>query len=151
MNGRRWPPLLFAVALMALPPGCTADEKPRGPTEAPLPPPVPRAHLRELTGDVQIKRAVADEWSPARDELPLYENDKVRTEAGASAQLVFANGSSLHLGGDSLVGIAESKLRTDVTVLRGRVDATLEKPATQSLSVTTPSATVRAGRKIEFQ
>ena len=80
------------VALATLPPGCTADEKPRGPAEAPLPPPVPRAHLRDLSGDVQIKRAVADEWSAARDELPLFPgvrradvNDVLMNTLGAAA------------------------------------------------------------------
>lgn len=143
--------MLLALALSALPPGCTADEKPSAPTPAPLPPPKARAHLRGLKGDVQIKRAIADEWSAAREEQPLYENDKVRTEAGAGAQVVFTSGGTVNLGGDSLIGIAETKLRTDVTVLRGRIDATLDQPNTQSLSVTTPAATVRAGRKIEFQ
>jgi hypothetical protein len=41
--------------------------------------------------------------------------------------------------------------RTDLTVLKGRVDAELETPNTQSLSVTTPAATIRAGREIVFQ
>ncbi|MBU8897702.1 FecR family protein [Corallococcus sp. M34] len=143
--------MLFALALPALTPGCSAEEKPSASVSAPVPAAVARAHLRELKGDVQIKRASADEWSAAREGQALYENDKVRTEAGAGAQVVFASGSTVHLGGDSLIGIAETKLRTDVTVLRGRIDASLEQPATQSLSVTTPAATVRAGRKIEFQ
>lgn len=110
-----------------------------------------------MKGGVQIKRATADEWSPAQEGQPLYENDKVRTEAGAGTDIVFAaNGSTVHLGGDSLISIAETRTRpgqqrTDLTVLRGRIDAELEKPATQSLSVTTPSATIQAGREIVFQ
>ncbi|WP_171819060.1 FecR family protein [Pyxidicoccus fallax] len=149
--------MLLALALSALPLGCTADEKPSAPTAPVRPAPSPRAHLRGLQGAVQVKRATADDWSPAQEDLPLFENDKVRTEAGARADLVFASdGGTVHLGSDSLIGIAETRprpgqQRTDLTVLRGRIDAELEKPAAQSLSVTTPSATIQAGREIVFQ
>ncbi len=150
--------MLLALALSALPTGCTADERPSVPAPAQPPPAVThRAHLRAVKGGVQIKRATADEWSPAREGLPLYENDKVRTEAGAVTDIVFtANGSTVHLGEDSLIGIAETRprpgqQRTDLTVLRGRIDAELEQPTTQSLSVATPSATIQAGREIVFQ
>jgi hypothetical protein len=157
VNGR-WPSMLFVLLLAALPPGCTSDEKPAAvaaqtPAETA---PVPRARLRGLQGDVKVKRAVEDEWLPAREGMALFENDKVRTVAGAGAQVVFANGSTVNVGEDALVGIAETRSRpgqerTDLTVLRGRVDAELDAPARQSLSVTTPAATVRAGREIVFQ
>ncbi|NVJ01706.1 FecR domain-containing protein [Myxococcus sp. AM009] len=151
--------MLLALALSALPAaGCTADERPSAPDAATRPAVAThRAHLRAMKGGVQIKRATADEWSPALEGQPLYENDKVRTEAGAGTDIVFAaNGSTVHLGGDSLISIAETRTRpgqqrTDLTVLRGRIDAELEKPAAQSLSVTTPSATIQAGREIVFQ
>lgn len=149
--------MLLALALSALPPGCTADERPSAPAAPARPAPLPRAHLRSLKGEVQIKRATADAWSAASEGLPLFENDKVRTEAGAGADLVFtSDGGTVHLGGDSLIGIAETRprpgqQRTDLTVLRGRIDAELEKPASQSLSVTTPAATIQAGREIVFQ
>jgi ferric-dicitrate binding protein FerR (iron transport regulator) len=149
--------MLLALALSALPPGCNADERPSTRSAPARPAPLPRAHLRDLQGAVQVKRAAADDWSPAQEDLPLFENDKVRTEAGARADLVFAgDGGTVHLGGDSLIGIAETRprpgqRRTDLTVLRGRIDAELEQPAAQSLTVTTPSATVQAGREIVFQ
>lgn len=149
--------MLLVLALPASPLGCNAEDTPAVPTMSTTPPPAPRAHLRGLKGNVQIKRSTADEWSTASDGVPLFENDKVRTEAGAGADLVFAaNGSTVHLGGDSLIGIAETRpragrQRTDLTVLRGRIDAELERPSTQSLSVTTPAATIQAGREIVFQ
>ncbi|MFP2930824.1 FecR domain-containing protein [Pyxidicoccus sp. 3LG] len=149
--------MLLALALSASPLGCTAEETPVAPAVSSRPAPLPRAHLRGLKGDVQIKRATADDWSPAQEGLPLFENDKVRTEVGALADLVFANdGGTVHLGGDSLIGVAETRprpgqQRTDLTVLRGRIDAELEQPSTQSLSVTTPAATIQAGREIVFQ
>jgi hypothetical protein len=149
--------MLLALALSASPLGCTAEEAPPAPAAAARPALAPRAHLKALKGEVQIKRATEDDWSAAREGHPLFENDKVRTESGAGADLVFASdGGTVHLGGDSLIGIAETRLRpgqprTDLTVLRGRIDAELEKPATQSLSVTTPAATIQAGREIVFQ
>ncbi|MBZ4400440.1 FecR family protein [Myxococcus sp. MISCRS1] len=149
--------MLLVLALPASPLGCTAEDAPAMPAATLAPAPVPRAHLRGLKGNVQLKRATADEWSTASDGVPLFENDKVRTEAGAGADLVFtANGSTVHLGGDSLIGIAETRprpgrSRTDLTVLRGRIDTELPKPAEHSISVTTPGATIQAGREIVFQ
>jgi hypothetical protein len=149
--------MVFVLALMTLGVGCPADEKPTPPAHAPaVPAPVKRAQLKGLQGDVKVKRAAGDEWLPAQEGMPLYENDKVRTVDGAGAQVVFANGGVVNLGEDALIGIAETRPRpdqgrTDLTVLRGRVDAELEDPARQSLSVATPAATVRAGREIAFQ
>jgi hypothetical protein len=149
--------MLLALALPALPIGCTADEKPSAP---PAPPavrtPEPRAHLKEVRGDVKLKRATGDEWLDASAGLPLFENDKVRTSAGASARVIFPNGGLVNLGEDALIGIAETRPRpgmerTDLTVLKGQVDAALETPATQSLSMSTPSVTIQAGREIVFR
>ncbi len=119
-------------------------------------PPAPKAKLRRLVGTVLIKRAAGDDWSAAVDQMDLYENDKVRTAAGASADVVLMNGSIVMLGEDALIAIAETRPRpgvdrTDVTVFKGRVDAELDDASKKSLSVSTPSATVRAGREIVFQ
>jgi hypothetical protein len=157
VNGRRIF-MLLALALPVLPIGCTAEEKPPAPSlpAARAPVPEPRAHLKEVRGDVKLKRVTGDEWLAAREGMPLFENDKVRTAAGASARVTFANGSTVNLGQDALIAIAETRPRpgmerTDLTVLKGRVDAALDTPATQSLSVSTPSTTVQAGREIVFR
>jgi hypothetical protein len=115
-----------------------------------------KGHLTQVSGDVKIKRAAGDDWIGAAEGASVYENDQVRTAKGASTLVRFTNGSSLGLGEDALIGIAESRARpgtdrTDVTVLRGRVDAELNDAARQDLSVGTPAATVRAGREIVFQ
>jgi hypothetical protein len=112
--------------------------------------------LRELKGDVKVKRAAGDDWIAAADQMELQENDKVRTAQGAAAQVRFTNGSSVSLGEDALISIAESRPKpgkdlADVTVLKGRVDAELDEAARQSLSVATPAAMVRAGRELVFQ
>lgn len=115
-----------------------------------------RATLTALTGAVTVKRAAGDAWTAAVEGMQLFENDKVRTARGASAQVRFESGSALTVSEDALVGIAEPRGRagadpSDVTVLKGRIDAELADPKTHSLVVTTPSATVRAGREIVFQ
>ncbi len=103
-----------------------------------------------------MKRAADDGWQRATEGMPLFDNDKVRTSRNASAQIRFASGSALAMGDDALVGIADEGPTTaavgaDVTVLRGRIDAQIPDPRTQSMTVTTPAATIRAGREIVFQ
>lgn len=115
----------------------------------------PRAELQLLRGSVMVKRAAGDDWIEAVEKMQLFENDKVRTAAGAQADVVFSNGSHLVMGAEALIGIAETSVRpgqerSDVTVLQGRVDAELDQ-SSQSLTVTTPAARVRAGREIVFQ
>ena len=139
--------------------GCPSGPPEGKPPAAPAvtgPPAQPKARVRQVTGDVKVKRAAGDDWLPATASLELRENDKVRTAAGASAQIDFANGSVANIGEDALLSIAETQPRpgqerTDLTLLKGRVAAQLEDPGKQSLTVSTPSATVRAGREIIFQ
>jgi hypothetical protein len=116
----------------------------------------PKARLRRVSGDVRLKRAAGDDWVTAPDDTALLANDKVRTLRGGSAVIQFSNGSIVHLGADALIGIAETHLppgrdQSDLTLLHGNLDAELEDSAKQSLSVNTPTATVRAGREIVFQ
>lgn len=115
-----------------------------------------KARLRQVSGDVRLKRASDDEWVTAPADTRLLANDKVRTLRGGSAAIEFLNGSVVHLGSDALIGIAEThpppgRDPSDLTLLRGDLDAELADPSRQSLSVNTPMATVRAGREIVFQ
>jgi len=151
--------LSLTVSLGALLLGCPEgppDSRSTAPAGANEPPAPPKATVRQVTGDVKVKRAAGDDWLPATPALELRENDKVRTAAGASAQIDFANGSVANIGEDALLSIAETsprpgQERSDLTLLKGRVAAELEFPGKQSLTVSTPSATVRAGREIVFQ
>ena len=144
------------ILLVALLSSCTGEE-PALKSEVAGPPALSaKAHLKELSGDVKIKRAAGDDWVSAAEAMELVENDKVRTVKGASAVVQFINGSSVTLGEEALIAIAETRTRpganrADLTVLQGHVDAELGDPAKQSLSVMTPAATVRAGREIVFQ
>jgi ferric-dicitrate binding protein FerR (iron transport regulator) len=147
----------FLLALAASPQGCSRDPQPPPPAAqaAPAVKPLARAKLRGLRGEVTVKRAAGDEWTPVTEGQELFENDKVRTAKGAGAVLEFANGTTAKLDENALIGIAETAARsgeaTDVTLLRGRIDAEMERDSNQSLSVSTPSATVRGGREIVFQ
>ncbi|HYV46808.1 MAG TPA: FecR domain-containing protein [Myxococcaceae bacterium] len=141
----------LGVALLAV--GCT--EAPPSPDDGSAA--VTVAKLTHLAGKVVVKRSNGDDWMDAAEAMDLRENDQVRTAVGASATLEFPSGGTLSMSEDSLVAIAETRIRpgqqerSDVTVLRGRVNAELPDTRTQSISVTTPHATVRAGRKIEFR
>jgi len=140
----------LGVALLAV--SCT--EAPPSPEDGSAAATV--AKLTHLSGKVVVKRSNGDDWMEAAEAMDLRENDQVRTAVGASASLEFPSGGTLSLSEDSLVALAETRIRpgqerSDVTVLRGRVNAELPDTKTQSISVTTPHATVRAGRKIEFQ
>jgi hypothetical protein len=115
-----------------------------------------RARLSQVSGKVLVKRSNGDDWIDAAESMDLYENDKIRTAAGGTASIAFASGGSVALGEDALIAIAETRARpglerSDVTVLQGQVNAELPDPKRHSLSVATPSATVRAGREIVFQ
>lgn len=114
-----------------------------------------RATLVALRGAVTVKRAAGDVWMAAAEGMELFENDTLRTARGASAQVRFESGPAMTVSEDALVGIAEPRAAgadpSDVTVLKGRIDAELADAQTHSLVVTTPSATVRAGREIVFQ
>lgn len=116
----------------------------------------PKARLEALSGEVQVKRAAEDDWATGAEAMDLFENDKVRTVSGASVKIVFLNGSHVKVGENALVSIAETQTRpgedrSDLTVIEGRIDAELPNADKQSLTVTTPAATVRAGREIVFQ
>lgn len=145
------------VLALATIPGCsTEDSKGQQLPQVAGSLPRPKATLRQVVGDVRMKRAAGDDWSRAVEKMELLANDKVRTLRGASTLIEFANGSTVSLGEDALIGIAETRPtpgqdRTDLTLVRGRLDADLDDPARQSLSVNTPAATIRAGREILFQ
>lgn len=146
-------------AICALSAACT--EKPSAPPadEAPRAvhvEPAARAVVGKLLGEVSVKRAAGDDWIPAVEAMKLYDNDKLRTARGAQAEVRFSTGSRLTVSEDTLVGIAESQPMpgsdpSDITVLKGRIDAQLTDAEKQSLVVSTPAATVRAGREIVFK
>jgi len=118
--------------------------------------PPARATVSALRGPVSVKRAAGDEWRKASVGMRLYADDKIATGAEGTATLTFEAGGSLELEENALVGLSEPRalhqLRaTDVTVHRGRVEATLLRPDAQTLSLETPAAVITAGREVVFQ
>jgi len=77
----------------------------------------PQARIVAIEGDVQVKVAGSDTWTPARTDQALRPQDLVRTHGGAEATLEFANGSRVDLRPDSLLRIADEPSR--VTTLAG--------------------------------
>ncbi|HVE87081.1 MAG TPA: FecR domain-containing protein [Myxococcales bacterium] len=142
----------LGVVLVAL--GCTEGAPPSsledpGAAQA-------TAKLTHVSGKVLVKRSNGDDWIDAVEAMDLRENDKVRTQAGGSATIEYAGGGTAQLGEDGLFAIAETRTRpgserTDLTVIRGHVEAELKDARHQTITVTTPSATVRAGRDLVFQ
>jgi len=145
--------MALCLPLLVCAPACRRDA--RAPP-APVPKQPIRATLAQVKGAVSVKRAAGDEWQAAANGTLLYDDDKLRTERGSSAELRFPSGTVVVVSEDTLLNVAETRAapgrpQADVTVLRGAVDATLDRPANQSLTVGTPAATVRAGREIVFQ
>ncbi len=145
--------MALCLPLFVCAPACRRDAKA---PPAPAPKQSVRATVAQVTGSVSVKRAAGDEWQTAVNGTVLYDDDKLRTERGSSAELRFPSGTVVVVSEDTLLNVAETRAapgraQADVTVLRGTVDATLDRPANQSLTVGTPAATVRAGREIVFQ
>lgn len=146
----------MGALLLQLASACEGDGRAKTPDASVVEAPAARARLQAQSGNVSIKRAAADDWVTSVVGDELFENDKVRTAKGAAATITFANGSEVALGEDALIAIAETRPRpgwdrTDLTVFKGRIDAELDNATSQSLTVGTPAATVRAGREIVFQ
>jgi ferric-dicitrate binding protein FerR (iron transport regulator) len=67
--------------------------------------------LASLRGEVQVLRQNAFQWRNAGEDFTLGYNDKIRTLSGSSAQLVYADGTQVQLGDNSLVQLQPNALR----------------------------------------
>jgi hypothetical protein len=88
------------------------------------------ATLLSLGGQVDVLATGAVDWTRARAQAALYEEDQLRTFRGAWAQIAFAGGSTLRVEEESLISLGGG-----VTVERGTVQGEL----TAGLKVRTPS------------
>jgi hypothetical protein len=66
------------------------------------------ARFSAIEGSVQVKRAGTLEWIDAAQAGILRRNDLVRTGAGATAEILFADGTQFNVRPDSLITIEES-------------------------------------------
>jgi hypothetical protein len=80
-----------------------------------------------LEGQVQIKRAAENQWSPARPNMILSENDQVKALSQARVELILDNQSVLRLSENSLLTL--QKLEEDRTAQKetARMEISLGK------------------------
>jgi hypothetical protein len=81
----------------------------RTPPPAPVPASIETgARFERIDGSVKVKRAGTLEWITATRAVVLRQNDLVRTDPGASAEIHFADGMVFNVRPDSLITIEES-------------------------------------------
>ena len=137
--------LAFLAALVA---ACTA---PPAPTAAPA----RAATLGAVSGDVRLKRPDSAEWVRAAPGTPLGPGDRIRTVAGASAEVVLEGGSTLAVSENSLLSLGGEA--AGVRLEQGAVDVDWSpagRPdggAPADLVVETGAARARVSREIVFQ
>ena len=102
-----------------------------------------------------MKRADSDEWLPVAMGATLSREDKIRTSKGAAAVILFDEGTELAIDEGSMVAIsdlpAEAPRKGGITLLRGKVDAEVDRNRSSDFSVKTPAAVARATKEIVFQ
>ncbi|HEU4384043.1 MAG TPA: FecR domain-containing protein [Anaeromyxobacteraceae bacterium] len=140
--------LRHAFLAAALATACSAPPPPR-------PAPARTATLGPVRGDVRVKRPDSAEWLPAAAGTPLGPGDRIRTVAGASAQVVLEGGSTLAVSENSLLSLGGEA--AGVRLEQGAVDvdwSPAPRPdggAPADVVVETGAARTRVSREIVFQ
>jgi hypothetical protein len=86
------------------------------------------AQFLVVEGDVQYQKSPTNDWAPAETHTPLFNGDWVKTSSGASAELIFANGSLYTVGPNALLEIysqfnpSTSRKNNSVQMTIGTVD-----------------------------
>jgi hypothetical protein len=63
------------------------------------------AQFLTVEGDVQYQKSPSNDWAPAETRTPLFNGDWVKTGSGASAELIFSNGSLYTVGPNALLEV----------------------------------------------
>jgi hypothetical protein len=64
------------------------------------------AQFLTVEGDVQFQKSASNgDWAPAETRTPLFNGDWVKTGSGASAELIFSNGSLYTVGANALLEV----------------------------------------------
>lgn len=63
------------------------------------------AQFLTVEGDVQYQKSSTSDWTTAETRTPLFNGDWVKTGGGASAELIFSNGSLYTIGPNALLEI----------------------------------------------
>lgn len=59
----------------------------------------------EIEGRVEIQRANQTQWERAREKLPLFNGDFVKTGASSSAEIIFSDGTVYRIGAEALLEV----------------------------------------------
>jgi hypothetical protein len=113
------------------------------------------------SGNVRVKKSGSMEWLPARRDMELSIDDKVRTLRDSFANIEFESGGLLRVGPESLVVVTDLRLepvdqarRYTFTLMEGKVEAelsALEKGASEFKIRTSSAETSLLHREVAFQ
>ena len=109
-------------------------------------------HLNLMNGNVQVKTEDTDDWVPASVNMPLRVGDRLWVPAGARAELMMRNGSTLRLDEQSVLDIdALDEDNADFYLEMGRLYVNFRGASERCLRVDTPEASVRAQNRAIFR
>jgi len=103
------------------------------------------AQFLTVEGDVQYQKSSTNDWTSAETHTPLFNGDWVKTGGGASAELIFSNGSLYTVGPNALLEIysqfnpSTSRKNNSVQMTIGSVEVATTDDAS---SVRTPGSQV---------
>jgi hypothetical protein len=103
------------------------------------------AQFLTVEGDVQYQKSPSNDWTAAETRTPLFNGDWVKTGSGASAELIFSNGSLYTIGPNALLEVysqfnaATSRKNNSVQMQVGSVEVATTDDAS---SVRTPGSQV---------
>src|SRR4029077_133457 len=103
------------------------------------------AQFLTVEGDVQYQKSSTSDWTAAETRTPLFNGDWVKTSGGASAELIFSNGSLYTIGPNALLEIysqfnpSTSRKNNSVQMQIGSVEVATTDDAS---SVRTPGSQV---------
>lgn len=103
------------------------------------------AQFLTVEGDVQYQKSSTSDWTAAETRTPLFNGDWVKTGGGASAELIFSNGSLYTIGSNALLEVysqfnaSTSRKNNSVQMQVGSVEVATTDDAS---SVRTPGSQV---------
>jgi len=126
----------------------TEPEKRKEPKEArPEEKPVPETRVRAskavitfLEGEVQVKKAGQAQWSPARPNMILFEEDQIKVQAKSRAELILDNQCVLRLSENTLLTIHKLEEETAAQKETARMELSLGKLWTRTAKLLNPSS-----------
>ncbi|MBI5968610.1 MAG: FecR domain-containing protein [Deltaproteobacteria bacterium] len=119
------------------------EPKEARPEEKPMPETRVRANQAVITfleGEVQVKKAGQAQWSPARPNMILYEEDQIKVPAKSRAELILDNQSVLRLAENTLLTIHKLEEETATQKETARMELSLGKLWTRTAKLLNPSS-----------